>query len=833
MKVELALNADDPGRGAGRVQPAADPPRPGRLHRPQAAAATTACSTTSARAPSGSEPPAASARPCRRASCEPPVGGLEVPLDLVEVGGHVLPRRAPGSPSARPVTRSTSSPRLVDSDDSWAVSSSIGVSLPWRVGANRFRALPEAHLSSPGAAATRPPGCRATTCVVACPRPAGPGRAAHRRGAGPPRRRAGAGRRRPARADRALRRRSRSTSSGCPTREVKAALDAIPADLRAALEVALANITAYHQAAAPRRRRAPQRRHHRPRAAAARRPGRLLRAVEPRAAGVDRAHDRGRRPRSPACPRSCSSPRRSADGTVAPGILAAAALAGRRRGVPGRRPRGDRRARLRHRVDPPRRRDRRARAAPASPRPSGRWPRRGSSACRPRSPGRPRSWSSPTPPTPAAFAAIDVVLQAEHGPDGLAWLVTWDEAVADAVAAAVAEIVPLLAAPGAPRGHARRGRLRRCVCDGARAGHGRRQRDRARAPRAARRRPRRAPARSCATPARCSAGRARRRRSATTWPAPTTCCPRSARPASPARSASTTSSSTSTSCRSTRDGAGRGRPPRRGAGHLRGPRRPRRVGAHPPEAQPVIAPRDDLALMAGYHSPQVDGGRPAQHQRGARAAAAGLRRRARRASWPRVDWHRYPDRVVHRAARGHRRAPRRRPGDGVRGQRLQRGAADAVPRLRRPGPLGRGVRADVRAAQPHRPHHRAPAWPSASAPTTSPSTSTRCAACSAEAAPADHVPVLAQQPHRHGRGRGDGPRGARPRARPARRRRGLRPVRAVVGARAGRRRRAARRHPHLLEDVVDGRRPPRLPRRAVARSWPSSTRWCCRTTSTR
>ncbi len=35
--------------------------------------------------------------------------------------------------------------------------------------------------------------------------------------------------------------------------------------------------------------------------------------------------------------------------------------------------------------------------------------------------------------TPAPYAAIDVILQAEHGPDGLAWLVTWDEAVADAV----------------------------------------------------------------------------------------------------------------------------------------------------------------------------------------------------------------------------------------------------------------------------------------------------------------------------------------------------------------------------------------------------------------
>lgn len=44
--------------------------------------------------------------------------------------------------------------------------------------------------------------------------------------------------------------------------------------------------------------------------------------------------------------------------------------------------------------------------------------------------------------TPAPWAAIDVVLQAEHGPDGLAWLITWDEATAAAVVAAVAEIVP-------------------------------------------------------------------------------------------------------------------------------------------------------------------------------------------------------------------------------------------------------------------------------------------------------------------------------------------------------------------------------------------------------
>nr|MDQ3758141.1 histidinol dehydrogenase [Actinomycetota bacterium] len=42
---------------------------------------------------------------------------------------------------------------------------------------------------------------------------------------------------------------------------------------------------------------------------------------------------------------------------------------------------------------------------------------------------------------PVEFAAIDVVVQAEHGPDGLAWLVTWSEPVADAVTAAVERIV--------------------------------------------------------------------------------------------------------------------------------------------------------------------------------------------------------------------------------------------------------------------------------------------------------------------------------------------------------------------------------------------------------
>jgi histidinol dehydrogenase len=39
-------------------------------------------------------------------------------------------------------------------------------------------------------------------------------------------------------------------------------------------------------------------------------------------------------------------------------------------------------------------------------------------------------------------AAIDVLVQAEHGPDGLAWLVSWDAGVVDAVCEAVARLVP-------------------------------------------------------------------------------------------------------------------------------------------------------------------------------------------------------------------------------------------------------------------------------------------------------------------------------------------------------------------------------------------------------
>jgi histidinol dehydrogenase len=55
------------------------------------------------------------------------------------------------------------------------------------------------------------------------------------------------------------------------------------------------------------------------------------------------------------------------------------------------------------------------------------------------------------------FAAIDVIVQAEHGPDGLAWLVTWDSDVAKAVDAAIDELVAV-----APRRDQIRATLESC-----------------------------------------------------------------------------------------------------------------------------------------------------------------------------------------------------------------------------------------------------------------------------------------------------------------------------------------------------------------------------------
>ncbi len=225
-----------------------------------------------------------------------------------------------------------------------------------------------------------------------------------------------------------------------PDEQVQAGLAAISPELRAALEAAHTNIAAYHEA-----QRHPDAVHRNgaievrelqrpvdraacyvPSALAPLVSTVLMTAVPAKVAGVPEVV-------------LVTSPQ--ADGTVAPGILAAAALAGvdevYRVGGPaaiGALAYGTASIRA---VD--------VIVGPGSARVA--QAKREVSAAG--LVGVPSAFAGPSEEvviadaaTPVAFAAIDIVLQAEHGPDGLAWLITWDEAVADAVAAAVAEIVP-------------------------------------------------------------------------------------------------------------------------------------------------------------------------------------------------------------------------------------------------------------------------------------------------------------------------------------------------------------------------------------------------------
>src|SRR5215204_2923604 len=225
-----------------------------------------------------------------------------------------------------------------------------------------------------------------------------------------------------------------------PPDEPAAALAAIPDELRIALELAHANITAYHHA-----QLTPEVVHHNgaieirelvrpvdrvgcyvPSAAAPLVSTVLMTVVPANVAGV---------------PEVVLVTAPSLDGTVAPGILAAAALAGveevYRVGGPaaiGALAYGTESiAPVDVIVGPGSARVAQAKREVAS---AGLV-------------GVPSAFAGPSEvvvvadaSTPVEWAAIDVVLQAEHGPDGLAWLITWDEAVADAVTAAVAEIVP-------------------------------------------------------------------------------------------------------------------------------------------------------------------------------------------------------------------------------------------------------------------------------------------------------------------------------------------------------------------------------------------------------
>ena len=224
-----------------------------------------------------------------------------------------------------------------------------------------------------------------------------------------------------------------------PAEALKTALEDIPAELRRALEVAHHNVTAYHEA-----QRHPDAEHRNggitvrelqrpvdragcyvPSALAPLVSTVLMTAIPAKVAGVGEVV-------------LVTAPR--PDGTVDPGILAAGALAGvdevHRVGGPaaiGALAYGTESIRPVDVIVGPGS----ARVAQAK--------REVASAGLV---GVPSAFAGPSEvvvvadaSTPVEFAAIDVVLQAEHGPDGLAWLLTWDEAVADAVTAAVAELV--------------------------------------------------------------------------------------------------------------------------------------------------------------------------------------------------------------------------------------------------------------------------------------------------------------------------------------------------------------------------------------------------------
>jgi len=225
-----------------------------------------------------------------------------------------------------------------------------------------------------------------------------------------------------------------------PPDEVTAALAAIPADLRAALEAAHANIRAYHVA-----QQRPEIVHHNgsieirelvravdrvgcyvPTAAAPLVSTLLMTVVPARVAGVGEVV-------------LATAPQ--PDGRVVPGILAAAALAGvdevYRVGGPGAI------AALAYGTESIRPVD--VIVGPGSTMVAlAKREVAGEGLV-----GVPSAFAGPSEvvvvadaSVPADHAAIDVMLQAEHGPDGLAWLVTWDEAVADAVTEAVARLVP-------------------------------------------------------------------------------------------------------------------------------------------------------------------------------------------------------------------------------------------------------------------------------------------------------------------------------------------------------------------------------------------------------
>ena len=490
------------------------------------------------------------------------------------------------------------------------------------------------------------------------------------------------------------------------------------------------------------------------------------------------------------------------------------------------------------------RRDRRARQRATS-----RWRSARSRATvgdRLASPGRPRSWSSPTRPCPPAFVAADLLAQAEHGPGGVG------RRSSPGTTPSPTRSTPrssALLADAPRRAEIEADARARAAASCSSTDPSRRidvgQRDRARAPRAHDRRPRRARA---ARAQRRRGVRAARTRRPSLGDYVAGREPRAAhrrhRAVRRARCGSTTSASTCTS--STLD---RRRRSTAVAPHVdarwpsRRPRRARRrrsaCAARSPCRRTLVTrrsqPRDDLRALEGYHSPQVDVAVRLNTNESPYAAAGRVRRPLARGSCATRRCNRYPDRGAPRAARRARRAPR--PAD-----RAAASAPTAATRCCRrccsPTAAPAGARsmfeptyalhAHIAAHHRHRGRRGRAAAPTSRSIPTPPSaliaasTRRRSCSCAAPTTPparssrATTVEALLAVA-------ADGA--------PARGRRGLRRVRAVERARARRRRPPARRRAHLLEGVVDGGAAARLRGRRPRGSSPSSRRSCCRTTS--
>ena len=218
--------------------------------------------------------------------------------------------------------------------------------------------------------------------------------------------------------------------------------------------------------------------------------------------------------------------------------------------------------------------------------------------------------------------------------------------------------------------------------------------------------------------------------------------------------------------------------------------------------------RDDLRALEGYHSAQVPAAvRLNTNESPYPPPAAWSADLA--AALATVDWRRYPD----RAATDLRAAIAAWHGVDVANVFAANGSNEVLQTLlltyAGAGRSGHHVRADLPAALTPGPHNRR-AGGGGRAPARLHLGRRRRRPTRRRDGPGDHVPVLPEQPDRHGGGARDAAPPPRRRPRPARRRRGLRPVRRLVGARRGRRGPTTRRGAHDVEDVESRRAAPRV-----------------------